>query len=363
MQSNNNQKAKIAVLYSGGRYFGGIEQYLVNLFEYIDKDKFDLVLLSLGDWPLTDRLKKQSHQVTVFSKKRINLSAISEIGKYLTENKFDLLVSQGTVSNAYARAISLFFKIPNLVTIHSTREGDYKNKFTKLTYDLIEKATRFPTARYITVSKYLKNQLVKSGLPEKKIDVVYNGIDLVKPKARDHKRLILGSVGRLHSVKGYDSLIRAFAMLDNKRLRLKIAGSGDELESLKSLAQELGVDSRVEFVGFQSDVHKFLDTIDVYVQSSKSEGFGLSVIEAMSHCLPVVVTPAGSLVEIVSNGKTGLVVPDFTPESLSKSIAKMVSGYELSKQMGENAQRFVEQNFDIEKWVRKTEKVYKEACS
>jgi len=358
----NNQKKKIAILYSGGRYFGGIEQYLVNLFEHINKDEFDLVLLSLGDWPLTKRLQKQNHQVVLFSKKRVNLSAISEIGKYLEENKFDLLVSQGTVSNAYARAISLFFKIPNLVTIHSTREGDYKNKLIKLTYDLIEKVTRFSTSRYITVSKYLKNQLVKSGLPEKKIDVIYNGIDLVKPKARDHKRLILGSVGRLHPVKGYDSLIKAFAMLDNKRLRLKIAGSGDELESLKSLARELDVNNRIEFVGFQTDVHKFLDTIDVYVQPSKSEGFGLSVIEAMSHCLPVVVTPAGSLIEIVSNSKTGLVVSDFTPELLSKSIAKMVSNYELSKQMGENAQRFVEQNFDIEKWVRKTEKVYKEAC-
>ena len=73
----NNQKKKIAILYSGGRYFGGIEQYLVNLFEHINKDEFDLVLLSLGSWPLTERLKKQSHQVVIFSKQRINLSAIA----------------------------------------------------------------------------------------------------------------------------------------------------------------------------------------------------------------------------------------------------------------------------------------------
>ena len=106
------QKSKIAILYSGGRYFGGIEQYLIDLFNNINQDEFELELLSLGNWPLVERLKDAGHKFTVFSSKRINPRSIKAIGKYLRDEDFDLLVSQGTVSNAYARAISLVYKIP-----------------------------------------------------------------------------------------------------------------------------------------------------------------------------------------------------------------------------------------------------------
>ena len=354
-------KKRIAILYGGGRYFGGIEQYLVNLFEYIDKDDFELELLSLGQWPLTERLDEQGHSVVIFSAKRVNLKSVSLIGKYLKDNKFNLLVSQGTVANAYARVVSLIYKIPNLVTTHSDQAGDYSNSITRTIYGLIEKITRFPTARYIAVSEYLKDKMIKSGLRKNKITVVYNGLEFARPNTRPHKRLIIGSVGRLHPVKGYDLLINAFALLKNKRLRLKIAGAGDELNNLKKLAQDLKVADRVEFVGFIKNINEFLNTIDVYVQSSRSEGFGLSVIEAMSQSLPVVVTPAGSLSEIVSDNKTGYMSTDFEPDSIATAISKAVENYESSKKIGENARNFVIKNFELKQWIRNTEKVYKEA--
>lgn len=356
----NKSKKKIAILYSGGKYFGGIETYLLNLFNTIDKNDFELELLSLGEWELTKRMELLGHKVVVFSSKRVSIRSINLIGGYLKENQFNLIESQGTVANAYARLISLIYKIPNLVTIHSDLSGDYANPIVRSIYKIIEKLTRFPTVKYIAVSKYLKKQLVKSGLPTSKIAVVYNGSDFPAPKARPHKRLVIGSVGRLHPVKGYDLLIKAFALIDNKRLRLKIAGVGEELDNLKSLAKNLGISERVEFVGFQKDIYKFLDTVDVYVQSSLSEGFGLSVVEAMSQSLPVVVTPAGSLIEIVDDGRTGIVSKDFSPQSIADSITKLVSNYEFSKQMGENARESVVKNFDIKNWAENTTKVYKE---
>lgn len=356
----SKSKNKIAILYSGGRYFGGIEKYLVNLFENIDKDKFELELLSLGQWPLTERLDEQGYQVVIFSAKRISFKSVSSIGKYLKENKFNLLVSQGTVANAYARAVSLIYKVPNLVTVHSNQAGDYSNPAIRTIYGLIEKITRFPSKKYIAVSKYLQGQMIKSGLSKNKISVIYNGLNFDSPKPKLHKRLIIGSVGRLHPVKGYDLLINSFALLKNKRLRLKIAGTGDELDNLKKLAKDLNVADRVEFVGFIKNINEFLDTIDVYVQSSRCEGFGLAVIEAMSQNLPVVVTPAGSLSEIVDDGKTGLVTADFQPESIANAIAQLVENYEFSKKMGENAQHFVMQNFDIKRWIEKTQKAYEE---
>lgn len=357
----NNTKKKIAILYSGGRYFGGIEQYLFNLFEYIDSEKYDLEILSLGEWELTSRLRSTNHKVSIFSNKRIDLSNISKIGKYLVKNKYDLLVSQGTVANAYARSVSLIYKIPNLVTVHSDLAADYSKFWPRNIYKIIEKITRFPTVKYIAVSEYLKEQLIKNGLPAQKIKVVYNGLEFKEPNEKPHKRLVVGSVGRLHPVKGFNLLLQAFSQINNKRLRLQIAGTGDELDNLKKLAKDLKISDRVEFVGFKKDIYEFLDKIDVYIQTSRSEGFGLSVIEAMSQNLPVVVTPAGSLKEIIKDGVTGYIAHDFEPKSIAKALSRAVDDYAPSKKVGENAREYVVKNFSIKNWIDNTVKAYEDA--
>jgi glycosyltransferase involved in cell wall biosynthesis len=356
----NEPNSKVAVLYSGGRFYGGIESYISNLFNRVGSNNIEMELLSLGEWPLTRQLQKDGIKVTLFDKKRISLKTIIQIGRYSREQRFNLLVAHGMVASTYARIVSFIYKIPNLVTVHSTRVGDYPNRLIRIIYGLIEKSTRFSTVKYIAVSQYIKNQLVKSGVPADKIVVIYSGLDFSKPTQKAHKRLVIGSVGRLHYVKGYDLLIRAFALLDNKRLRLKIAGDGDELEYLKKQARELGVLKRVEFVGFQENVYQFLNSLDVYVQPSRSEGFGLAVVEAMSQTLPVVVTPVGSLKEIIKNNQTGFISRDLSPAELAKSLSKTIKNIDMSKQVGQNASRFVIDKFDAERWVSSTIKIYKE---
>lgn len=355
-------KKKIAVLYSGGRNFGGIETYIFNLFKNINKSEFHIELVSLGDWELTDRLRKSGYKVVVFDKKRINFGTIGSIGKYLQESNFNLLVSQATVANAYARAVSFIYKIPNLVTVHSDQAADYSNAVIRTIYGIIEKLSRFPTHSYLAVSEYIKNGLIKNGVNSKRITVIYNGLDFPTPKARPHKRLVIGSVGRLHPVKGFDLLIRAFSIMKNKRLRLRIAGSGNQIDGLKKIANDYGVSDRVEFVGFKENIYEFLDSIDVYAQTSLSEGFGLSVVEAMSQNIPVVVTPAGSLCEIVTDKKTGYICEDFTVESIAKSLSAAVSNYEQSKKIGESGRDYVVANFSVDDWIKNTEKVYRELC-
>ena len=136
-------KKKIAILYSGARHFGGVENYLLNLFKSYDQSKAQLVLISLGDWDLTRKLKAEGCEVQIFSAKRINLPTIPKISNYLKTGEFDLLVSQGVVANAYARIVSIISKVPNLVTVHSRMAGDYPVFLTRNTYRLIEKQLAF----------------------------------------------------------------------------------------------------------------------------------------------------------------------------------------------------------------------------
>lgn len=355
---DRSKPLKVAVLYSGGRSLGGIETYLINLIQGVDKNQISIDLLSLGEWPLTDRLKVLGIRPKIFSGFRINLKSVLDIGTYCKKNRVSLLVSQGTVSNAYARLVSKYYKVPNLVTVHSDASSEYTNTIKRSIFWLIDRIGRPATSRYIVVSKYLRSVLTQSGISNTDIDVIYNGSDYPKPKARDHKRLVIGTLGRLNQVKGYDLLIRAFALLDNKRLRLKIAGVGEELDNLKQLAKSLGVVSRIEFVGYRDDVFAFLNSIDIYVQPSRCEGFGVGLAQAMSQNLPVVVTPAGSLKELVTDGETGYISNDMSPESIAATLSHVVGNIAESTKVGENAGRFVNENFTTEKWINETTEAY-----
>jgi glycosyltransferase involved in cell wall biosynthesis len=356
----NNSK-KIAVLYSGSKGFGGIEKYLTELFS-LSNERIKLTLISLGDWDLTQRFLKNNHDVKIFSGKRIDISTIKHISDYLKDEGFDLMVSQGVVSNAYARAISRTSKVPNLVTVHSNMPDEYPKFATRMIYKLIDKTSRFSTKKYIAVSEFLKKELIKSGIKTEKIEVIYNGLDFEEPCARQKRRLVIGGIGRLDQIKGFDILIDAFAMLKNKRLRLKIAGVGAELENLIKQANTLGLENRVEFVGFIDDVKKFLDSIDVYVQPSRSEGFGITVIEAMSRQLPVAVLPNGSLPEIVRDGENGLIAKSSSSKDLAKEISRLIEDYDFSKKIGEKARLEVIKKYDKASWHKKTVEVYLEAC-
>lgn len=352
---------KVAVLYSGGSSLSGIEKYLIHLFSSVNDPSINIELLSLGEWPLTEKMQALGLPVKVFNSGRIRFKTVAEIGEYCVQNRINLLVSQGTVSNAYARLVSKRYNVPNLVTVHSEPKGDYKSPLIRGIYWLFDRKLRHSTVKYIAVSKFLAEYLVRSGIPKSQISVVYNGSDYPKPAPRQHKRLVIGSLGRLHFVKGYDLLIRAFALLENKRLRLKLAGVGDELENLKKLAVELGVSDRVEFVGYKSDVFEFLKSIDIYAQPSRSEGFGVALVEAMSQNLPVVVTPAGAMTEIVTDSETGYISKDLSPEAIADALSKAFD-IKTSTEVGENAGKFVNKNFCTKVWVDNTIKAYKEAA-
>lgn len=359
--TNNKKPIKVTVLYSGGKSLSGIENYLINLFQNVDEDRIILELLSLGEWPLTKKLNSLKFKVKLFSSRRVCLKSIAKIGKYCIDNDIDLLVSQGTVANAYARLVSKLYKVINLVTVHSDASSEYPNTVVRGVYWAIDRLGRNATTSYVAVSNFIKLKLIKSGISVKKISVIYNGADYPKASARAHKRLVIGSLGRLDQIKGYDLLIRALSLIDNKRLRLQIAGIGAEKENLLKLAQDIGVVDRVEMVGYKTDIYKFLNSIDIYVQPSRSEGFGLSLVQAMSQNLPVVVTPAGSLPEIIKNGQTGYISKDLSPKSIADAISLAVKNIDESTKIGKNAGKYVNENFTTDKWIESTTKVFEDA--
>jgi glycosyltransferase involved in cell wall biosynthesis len=346
---------KVAIIYSGAKYWGGVESYLKNLFKLYDRSKVELTLISLGSWPAVREIEKLGGHIKVFSIKRFNPITILRIASFLRKEKFSLIVSGGFVADSYARGASLFAGISHLSIVHSEFKYDYPNPFIRFIYTFLLVISRWKTKKYITVSEYLKNSLIKSGVNGKKIAAVYNGVEFGgfhKEKKDDNSKIVISSIGRLHKVKGYDNLIRAVPLIKGDNWIIKIYGEGEERDNLESLIAQVGVSEKVNLCGHADSIKDVLSESDIYIQPSISEGFGLTVVEAMGAGLPVIVTPRGSLTEIVKDNITGLITKGTDLESLAVGVNAALSNMRKAEKLGMAALDDVRKRFDANLWAK-----------
>lgn len=192
-------------------------------------------------------------------------------------------------------------------------------------------------------------------LPDGAISITPFGVDLAGfapgpgacgPGQREPGRLTLGSVKSLAPKYGIDLLLRAFAgVLRDPQVRalpaecrLLIVGDGPQRPALEALARALGIDDRTTFAGAVAhrDVPHWLNQLDIYCAPSRldSESFGVAVIEASACALPVVVSDAGGLPEVVRHGETGLVVPRDDAAALQAALTRLVLDGALRTALG-----------------------------
>jgi glycosyltransferase involved in cell wall biosynthesis len=357
---NNDNIKRVAVLYSGAKHSGGIETYLENLFEYADPERVELTLFSIGDWELTKKLKVKKYNVKSFDGTRINPLTIYKIARSLKDGGYSLLVTQGTVANAYGRSASILCGVPTLTTLHSEKEGDYPNSIVRFIYETSDMVVRWRTKRYIAASEFLKDQAIASGVHPEKIEVVYNGVKAPRsyPKKKENKRIVIGSISRLHPVKNFDALILAMDKLSKDGCDLKIWGEGEERRALETKIKDLGLLDNVSLPGYTKDIWGALSEVDIYVQPSLSEGFGISVVEAQLAGLPVVVCPGGALRELVENGRTGIIAKGFTANDIANAIFKYIENPKLAERCSGAGEESAARRFDIKGWAEKTIDVY-----
>lgn len=364
----------VVVVYAGARVWGGIETYLHNLFRFHDPETMRLVLVSLGEWELEKAIAGgavgagETHRR--LSARRVRPRTILEVRRVVTEEKADLVLSQGAVANAYARVAARISGVPNLVVTHSELANDYPRAFKRWGFTLSDRLLRPLTKRYIAVSWYLRDELVRSGVRADRISVVYNGVDIRGLGIREAdsgaaaiahaKEVRVVSVGRLHRVKNFDALILAMGLLPDN-MGLTIWGDGVEREHLEKLIDSLGLRGRVKLPGRAESIPPVLAKADVYVQPSKSEGFGLAVVEAMLCGRPVVVAPHGSLPELVEDGVTGIVATDSSPEALAASILRVAGDDDLASMVAAAGREAARQRFSIDLWLEATAAAFAKA--
>lgn len=229
----------------------------------------------------------------------------------------------------------------------------------------------------IAISDGVRQVLVKGGIPERLIEVVPSGIDFApfrEVRERDFLRkefgfgpedYLVGIVAQLEDHKGHQDLIEAARILKGQapRLRLVIVGEGSLRLQLDRQARDLHVDDVVYFLGFREDVPRILASLDLFVLSSRMEGLGSSIMDAMASRLPVVATQAGGIPEVVLHRETGLLVPPHDPQALAQSILKLYLDRALAARLAQRGFEVVHERFSAEAMARRIVGIYERIAS
>lgn len=296
--------------------------------------------------------------------------AYIKLSNVIRKFKPDVIHSHMVHANIFTRLIRVATPIKKLIcTAHNSNEGGrLRMLIYRITHNLANLTTNVSNE---AVQAFIE----KKAVPRADIITTYNGIDLsnfsyrseAKDKISNELNISIDSylilaVGRFSDQKDYPNLLHSFKILKNKNIgviKLIIAGDGELRTEIEKTIDELDLTQDVFLLGRRDDIPDLMSAADLFVLSSKYEGFGLVVAEAMACNTLVVATDCGGVAEVLNND-------DFlAPTSNSKALAdKMCYALTLDeKQKSENIIkniRHVEQNFSLEEKVKQWIHIYHE---
>lgn len=224
----------------------------------------------------------------------------------------------------------------------------------------------------IAVSEFIRGLLIRAGVPESKIEVIADGIEIpaevpnaaAKAAIRaqwgfTHDQFLVGFLGAFTREKGVDVACEAFGLLSESLPQARLLLAGEEAaEKSADLTRKLeNIRGRAHLCGPVEDLAGFFPGLDLFIMPSRAEGLGSSALLAMAYGLPVVASRAGGLPEIVAEGETGWLVPADSPSALAEAIVAAVSNRAQLRQFGQNARQKA-QRFSADIMLERTEAVY-----
>ncbi len=368
---------KIGYIVSSLNY-GGVEKYVVDLANNIDRSGFDPVIFSLSSHiPLSSQLNSNTRIHTFERKKGNDPGLWLQLSKKISQEKIDVLHSNNWSTYLETVAAKLLSLRPRLIHVqHGMEANDEQTQRRRFAKNRLRQACTFFTDQVAVVSEATKSFVQTEWYtPPDKIHLIHNGVntDFFKPgsgKQIDHFKeklgvtntaCIIGSVGRLMKVKNYAMLIKAFSMIVSKNpdTRLVLVGDGPEKKSLQHLVQNLGIENKIIFAGTTSDVRSFLQIMDIFVLPSFSEGVSLSLLEAMAAGCPAVATAVGGNKEVINPFQNGLLVPSDNPAAMAHALENLINDQLLYQRLRENSRKTVIRKFSLKQMIYHYQQLYR----
>ncbi len=299
------------------------------------------------------------------------LRQINACAKFLRENKIEIIHTHDFYTNVFGMAAARLAGTP--LKIASKREtGGMRSKSQKI----IEKIA-FSQARKIVVnSEAVKQYLIGENINAKKIEVIYNGLDLERltPQTTERKAICsdlhlptdenikyITLVANLrHTVKNQPMFLRTAQRVIGKfpDAHFVLAGEGELKNELEKLADALNISANIHFIGRCTQVPELLSISFACCLTSFNEGFSNSILEYMAAGKPVVATRVGGAAEAIVEGETGFLVESGDDGKMAEKLIELLGDEPKAERFGRRGRQIVEQNFSCAAQLKATKKLY-----
>ncbi len=377
------------------RLIGGISRHCAELYPEITKlgHEIHLVTIEVGLAPAYEVIdgihiyrvevepSPRDHLLTWIG--NMNTSLQEKALALVTGQEFDLIHAHDWLVAKAAIAIKNITGLPLVATIHATEYGRHQGIHNHDSEQIHQQERAFvqEAIQTIVCSKYMHWEVDEVlGCPPDNIHTIYNGIKPEKKQrpqdfdfwslrrsfATDHEKIIY-YVGRMTPEKGIFVLLDAASNVlweMEGKVKVVFVGGGNT-DQLKSRAWDLGIWDKCFFTGFMSDsdLDKFQTVADCAVFPSLYEPFGIVALESFASHVPVVVSDAGGLPEVVRHGQTGIVTWKNNPDSLAWGILEVLRNPSYAKWLTDNAYDELRLRFNWADIAQQTAKVYRLALA
>ena len=299
--------------------------------------------------------------------------ALIQLYRLFRSGGYQIVHTHSVKAGLVGRLAAWCARVPVIIhTLHGVPfriNGDFKSRF----YIVYERLLGLITRSFVCVGEVLRQEISAWKIaPGNKLTTIYSGIDFTsyvpqRTALETKQKLgmegawpIVGCIGRLSEQKAQHYLVEAVALLTDKypRIKLLLVGEGGLRSFLEKQIQDLGLASNVSLLGERDDIADILNVCDVYAMSSRWEGVGRALTEAMHMGLPVVATSVDGVTELISDEKTGLLVQPENTQALAAAIDRLAADRELAKRLGLSAREKVKELMDGHQMVRAIEELY-----
>ncbi len=352
---------------------GGAGTLLINYLRCFDREKYDISVCLPDGAALTPKVEAEGYRVIPLKyghDKSFEAASISEFLKIFKVEKPDIVHTH----SAFSAKLAAFL-------------GGVKSRiYTRhCTFDMPRKLTTFPgkqingfvnntlATQIIAVADSAKDNLTETGVSEKKITVIVNGVLPLREVSDEEisalkvklgikdENFVCGIAARLEHYKGHAYLLDTVKEIvgSHPEIKVLIMGRGSEEDALKAKARELGIEENVIFTGFITDLAPYYHVTDLCLNCSYgTEATSMALGEGMSLSIPCVVTSFGGNPYMVEDGVNGYLVPIKDSHAMAEAIVRIMEDPALAKELGRGARRMFEERFTAEAMTRKLEKIY-----
>lgn len=356
-----NKKIKILHIAQAA---GGVDRYLQCLIKYMDRDKFENILVCSYDYNQKDYegIIDDFQQVEMGRSIGPNdIKAIFAVRKLIKKYKPDIVYAHSSKAGVVGRMADIFNKNKCIYNPHGWAFNMNCSRKKQNFYSFIEKLMVPFSDKIVCISDAERDSALKRKIAkEKKLKVIFNGVDVkefednVKPPVKREElnipedAFVVGMVGRISQQKAPDIFIRMANELKDKipNLHLVIVGDGEMKDEILSFAEKNGLSDSLHIAGWVDNPLSYVKTFDIAVLLSRWEGFGLAIPEYMMAEKPVVATNIDAIPNIVKDGENGLLVPVDDYKVAAEKVMELYNNKSVREQLVKKGKKDVYEKFD-----------------